>query len=248
MKFYSIISLIILTALIASCNLKEDKKQKENTDSEKIAIHRTYYEKSGALKSEITVKNNKKNGPAKKYYSTGELHTLVNYVDSKKEGKTIWYYRNGQAYRVTNYVNDKMHGIRKIYYEDGSLQAEIPYQEDRLIEGTTEYKQSGELIENNQRITFELDDYFKSENKFLLKIRLAEKPKKVEFFEEKISTEGTRILVPIKTNESNTGIIEYRVPKGSMIKNVVKIFATYDTKLGNPAMISKSYNLVIQNK
>jgi len=56
-----------------SGNKEEQSKQEENS-----WIKKTYYEKSGALKSEISIKNKKKNGPAKEYYPTGELRTLVN--------------------------------------------------------------------------------------------------------------------------------------------------------------------------
>lgn len=248
MKHYKIISLSILSFLfiISSCNIKENNTKKIKKDE--TTVHRTYYEKSGAIKTEITVKNNKKNGPAKKYYPTGELHTLVHYVNSVKEGKTVWYYRNGQAYRVTNYKNNKMDGIRKIYYEDGTLQAEIPYKDGKLQEGTKEYNESGKLIPNDVKINFEEINNLKFDNQFILKMRLSQKSRKVKFFEERTSEEGTRILAPIKTNVSQTGTIIYNIPKGSNIITVLKIYAEYETKLGHPAMISESYNLVVENR
>ena len=251
MKYSKISILIILSVLFinSSCNLTENKEPpKKKSNKSDVTIHRTYYEKSGALKTEITVKDNKKNGPAKKFYPTGEVHTLVHYVNSVKEGETIWYYRNGNPYRVTNYINGKMDGIRKIYYEDGTLQAEIPYKKGKLTEGTKEYQKSGEIIENNQEIIIDTYDNLRIENKYILKMNLKEKSKKVEFFNEITSSEGTKILAPIKTNVSHTGVIEYNIPKGSNIITVLKIYAKYETKLGHPAMISTSYNLVAENR
>jgi len=227
---------------------EEKKREKEQQKANEPVIIKSYYEKSRALKSEITVKNKKKNGPAKKYYPTGEIHTLVNYKNNIKVGKTIWYYKNGQPYRVTPYVDGKMHGKRTKYYEDGTLQAVVPYNNDKLQEGTKEYSKNGEHMPIDQKIIFEPVDLIKIESKFILKMKLADKSGKVEFFEEKTSTEGNKVLVPIKTNVSGTGKIEYVLPRGTSKMKVLKIFAKYKTRLRNPVMISNKYNLAIKNK
>ncbi|PLX14864.1 MAG: hypothetical protein C0597_09485 [Marinilabiliales bacterium] len=238
--------LIILFLLIfTSCQLLSEKNDEKNADTR---IIKSYYKKSGALKSEITVKDNKKNGPAKKYYPSGEVHTVVNYVDGIKDGETVWYYKNGQPYRVTPYSNGKMHGLRKKYYENGTLQAEIPYENGDLVEGTKEFKQDGSLISQDARIIFETIDLLKSDNKYTLKIRLSEKSSKLEFFEEKTATNGNKILVPIKANLSGTAKLEYYLPLGSFKMSVLKIYAKYETRLRNPVLIKSSFNLAIENR
>jgi antitoxin component YwqK of YwqJK toxin-antitoxin module len=246
MKFPKLVLVFLVT--FSSCQFLTDKSKDSNTKDDGTRIIKSYYEKSGALKSEITVKDNKKNGSAKKYYPTGELHTLVNYTDGIKEGETVWYYKNGQPYRVTPYQKGKMHGIRKKYYENGALQAEIPYKYGELVEGTKEYKQNGAIVNHDVKIIFETLDLLRSENKFTLRIKLSEKSSKIEFYEEKTSTDGNKIRVPIKTNLSGTGKIEYYLPKGNSKISALKIFAIYESRLGNPLLISKSYNLTIKNK
>lgn len=248
MRFYRFTLFLLSVFIIASCQFLTEKKNDSEKSEDGTSVIKSYYEKSKALKKEITVKNNKKHGPAKKYYPTGELHTLVHYNKGIKEGETFWYYKNGQAYRVTPYQNGKMHGVRKKYYKDGQLQAEIPYKNGELIEGTEEYKQNGKQIRNNKHIRFEAIDLTEFENKYILKIMLSHKNSKVKFYQEKIATNGNKILVPIKTNQSGTGKIEYILPKGSFKMEILKIYARYKTSLGNPVLISTSYNLAIENR
>lgn len=247
MKLFALyLSLILISA--SSCNLIPKKKNQANSNNDSIVVIKTYYDKSKALKSEITVKNKKKNGTAKKYYPTGELHTLVNYANNLKVGETIWYYKNGQPYRVTPYENGKMHGIRNKYYKDGTLQAEIPYNKGKLIEGTKEYDSKGKLIPQDIKILFETIDLTKFESKYILKMKLSKKARKVEFMQEKMSTAGTKILVPIQTNASGTGKLEYFMPPGSFKMSVLTIYAKYKTRLGNPVLIHNTYNLAIENR
>jgi hypothetical protein len=227
-------------------NILSDNIEVPKTTKDEITVRKTYYEKSGDLKSEITVKNNKKHGPAKKYYPTGELHTLVNYVENVKEGKTVWYYKNGTPYRITQYKKGKKEGIRKVYYENGNLQAEIPFKNNELQKGTKEFNMNGTLISDSRKIIFKDNNLIKFKDKFILKMELSKPSKKVEFFEEKISTNGSNILVPINT-KNGVGIIEYFVRPGSYIMKILKIQAKYKTKLGNPVLISTSYNLAIDN-
>lgn len=228
-------------------NIFSENSKVPETNNDETTIRKTYYEKSGDLKSEITVKNNKKHGPAKKYYPSGELHTLINYVNNFKEDETIWYYKDGTPYRVTPYVNGKMDGIRKVYYENGNLQAEIPFKNDELTKGTKEYSKDGTLISDSRKIIFETSDLIKIKNKFILKMKLSKNSKKVEFFEEKISTEGTMIFVPIEV-KNKIGIIDYFMPPGSFEMRTLTIYAKYKTSLGNPVLISQLYNLAIENR
>lgn len=243
----SSITILFLLVFLFSCQYLQKETKKQEPDPNKPTIHKTYYKKSGALKSEITIKNNKKNGPAKKYYPTGELHTLVNYVDNIKEGETIWYYKNGQPYRVTQYINGKMDGLRKIYYENGKLQAEIPYENGELIEGTKEYNKNGNLITKTPKIKFKEHDLMKFENKFILKVYLSNKSKRVKFFEEKTTTAGNKVRLPL-TTKGGTAELEYIMPPGAFQMKTIKVYAEYKSKLGNLILLSANYNLAIENK
>lgn len=244
----NITTIILLVFVLGiSCQNAEKKLKKTTIDENETWIKKTYYEKSGTIKSEITVKNKKKNGPAKEYYPSGKLRTLVNYVDNVTVGETIWYYENGQPYRVTPYKNGKMEGIRKVYYESGKLQAEIPYLNGELIEGTVEYNKNGNKIKSVVNFKFETQNLIKYSNKYLLKISLSNKLQKVKFYQEKTSTEGEKIRYPIPTS-SGTGIIEFFIYPGTFKMEVIPIYAEYTSKLGNPYLISTKYNLAIENR
>lgn len=247
MRIYKLLTLFLLSNLfLLSCDLIPKKNNGTPQQTEDgVRISKTYY-KSGSIKSEITVKNNKKNGPAKKYYTSGELHTLVNYVNNIKEGETIWYYKNGQPYRVTNYVHGKIQGIRKIYYENGKLQAEIPYKNGELIEGTKEYNESGELIKQDISIIFKTKDLIKFENKYYLQMSLSNKSKRVKFYEIRTYSNGESILNTINT-KNGIGQMEFLVVPGSFVMKTIKVRAEYKSKLGNTYLISGSYNLAIEN-
>jgi len=237
---------ILIFLILNSCNLFTDSKSQNEVENNGEKILKSYYKKSGDIKTEITVKNNKKNGPAKKYYASGELHTLVHYIDNIKEGKTVWYYKNGNPYRVTNYKNGKKEGIRKIYYEDGKLQSEIPYLNDKLKIGTKEYDKKGNLITKVPNIQFYGIDYLKFEGRFILQISLSNNSKRVKFFEERTISTDEKVLVRLN---SKNGIaqIEYNLLPGYFEMKRINIFAEYKSNLGNPILLEGSYNLAIEN-
>jgi len=241
------ILLLILFLFSISCQqtLNNANELVEKQDSS--YVKKAYFEKSGTLKSEISVKNKMKNGPAKEYYATGELRTLVNYENNIKVGETIWYYQNGKPYRVTPYVNGMMDGIRKIYYENGKLQAEIPYKNDELIEGTIEYDVNGKKLDSKVKIVFKTQDLLKYSNEFILDISLSNNFKNVKFFNEILSTSNKKIRILIDTKKG-TGKIVYNLPPGSFEMRILKIYAEYNTSLGNPKLISSSYNLAIDHR
>ena len=237
---------LILIILSSSCNLIPSKKEdKAETKQKGVIVHKNYYE-NGSLKSEITVKNNKKNGPAKKYYITGELHTVVHYVDNVKEGETIWYYKNGQPYRVTNYIHDEIQGLRKIYYENGKLQAEIPYKDDNLIEGTKEYNKYGKLLTDIPHIKFSTIDLMKSENKYIIQVYLSNNSKNATFYSEVINTAKKKSKLIVETKDGIGSIIVF-MPPGSYKTKTLKFYAEYKSSLGNPFLLSATYNLDIEN-
>ncbi len=234
----------IYMVVCTACQPKQEPTDQINSNTDSIYILKTFYEKSGKLKSEITVKNKRKNGPAKEYYPSGKLRSLVQYINNVTVGETIWYYENGQPYRITPYVNGKMNGIRKIYYDNGKLQAEIPYKEGKLLEGTKEFDKSGKLIKNFPRIIFETTNNIASNNLFILKCKLDKPANKTLFFQEVINSDGKVVLNPLQS-EKGIAHIEFYIPSNSNIEKEIIVWATFETKLKNPVKIKKVYNLTI---
>jgi hypothetical protein len=237
---------IILTIILYSCQFLTNENNEKKPTKDSTTIRKYYYEKTKTLKKEITVKNNKKNGPAKEYYPTGELRTLVYYVNSIRERETTWYYKNGQSYRVTPYKNGKVHGTRKMYYENGKLQAEIPYKDGELQIGTVEYNKKGNKINNSPKFIFKVTDLRKTSNKVFVQVSLSNKYSKTEFFKETVSSEGKLVRVPIQTN-AGVGKIRFIIQKGYLVNEVVKIYAQFKTSLRNPVLIQENYNLFLDN-
>lgn len=230
-----------------SCDLIPEKKNSSPVNNDNTSIHKAYYEKSGDIKTEITIKNKKKNGPAKKYYPTGELHTLLNYVNNVKEGEAIWYYKNGQPYRVTKYVNGKKEGIRKIYYKNGKLQAEIPYKNNEPIEGLKEYNVKGVLITYYPKIVFDTQNNLLVNNKFILICRMSNNSKNVTFFQE-IVTDSNPQKRKIEVQTKN-GIakIEFHIPSLTKIDKEIIIYAQLKSAMGNPYITKNIYKLKVDS-
>ncbi|MFO7827745.1 MAG: hypothetical protein R6V23_03910 [Bacteroidales bacterium] len=233
--------LMAIIALLFACNPSSKKQEVQNSQVEEDGswIKKSYFD-NGNLKSEITVKNKRKNGPAKKYYTTGELHTKVNYVNNIKEGEAVWYYKNGQPYRITQYKNNKITGVRKLFYEDGTLMAEIPYQNNEPVIGLKEYNKNGELLTNYPDITFRTKDLIQSENKFIIYCQLSNQWKKVQFYQELAGTDGKERLFEIPT-KNGTGKLEFHIPARIKEKRTITIYAKAQSTMGNPYITKSSY-------
>ncbi|MCG8410081.1 MAG: hypothetical protein MI739_02225 [Bacteroidales bacterium] len=255
----NIICLILLGIGLNSCQQVNDQNKKiKNTfstketknkraDRDSVVIKKIFYEKSKALKKEITVKNNKKNGIAKEYYPDGKLRTVVNYVDNLKEGKTIWYHKNGKAYRVTPYKKGKMHGIRKTYYQNGKIQAKIPYKEGELQEGTVEYDEKGNIIKHKPEIIFKTQDLGQHSGNYVLQLSLSKEYSKVQFFEERTALNGEKMRVRINTR-FGVGTLNFYVSRDESKKEDVKIYAKFNTRLHTPVLIYANYKFASTNK
>ncbi|OFX83387.1 MAG: hypothetical protein A2W99_11730 [Bacteroidetes bacterium GWF2_33_16] len=238
------IYLSLLLFAIISCQPAQQRTDGPKIKENETWVKRSYYEKSGALKSEITVKNKKKNGPAKEYYPSGKLRSLVNYIDNITVGETIWYYENGQPFRITPYVDGKMNGIRKTYYDDGKIQAEIPFKDGEPMEGLKEYNRSGKLITSYPQIIFETKNNLNTENKIILICKLDKKAINVVFYQEVKNSENKTVLsaIPLK---NGTPQLEFYIPSMVSVKKSIPIWVHFKTQLGNPYITMKEYQLNI---
>jgi len=241
-----ILVFIGLSFILNSCQFLANENNEQKPVKDSITVRKYYYEKTKTLRKEITVKNNKKNGPAKEYYPTGELRTLVYYVNSFREGETTWYYKNRQPYRLTPYVNNKIHGIRKMYYENGKLQAEIPYKAGELQVGTVEYDTKGNKINNSPKFIFKITDSRKKSNKVFVKVSLSKKYSKTIFFQELPSSEDKLVRVPVQTN-AGVGTIKFIVQNEYVFNKNIKVYSRFETSLRNPVLIEENYSLFLNN-
>jgi hypothetical protein len=214
-----------------------------NENGDTVLIH--YYE-NGAVVSEVTIKYHKMNGLAINYYENGKIQNDINYKNGQKEGRVTWNYESGKLYRETQYVEGEIDGIQKMYYEDGKLMAEVPYVKSELQTGTKEYNSDGKLITNYPEIIFEPVDRTAFDNRFILRVSLSKKQKDTKFFRQ-VEAGGKTIPIGLVLKEG-CAEISWPVPKGTYIMEKVRITAEFDTSLGNPKRIEKTYNLAVENR
>jgi len=127
------------------------------------------YHDNGQLKSEITYKDGKKNGPytwywdngnisdqgaykdgkldgpIKVYYYTGELQIEGVLKDRQKVGIVRGYYKNGQLKSEGTYRNDERNGPLKSYFENGKLRSDELFKNDVQVGPFQYYHENGQL-------------------------------------------------------------------------------------------------------
>lgn len=140
-----------------------------------------------------------------------------------------------------------MEGIRKVYYEKGELQAEIPYKNGKLQEGTKEFDKKGNLIADQVRIVFETKDLLQFSDKYIVRTRLSNNYRKAKFYQEVTNTEDNKTKI-LMNSYSGIGQVEYMIPKGTTKKEIIKFYAEYKTRLGNPILIHENFDLDVENR
>ena len=127
------------------------------------------YHDNGQLKSEITYKDGKKNGPytwywdngnisdqgaykdgkldgpIKVYYYTGELQIEGVLKDRQKVGIVRGYYKNGQLKSEGTYRNDERNGPLKSYFKNGKLRSDELFKNDVQVGPFQYYHENGQL-------------------------------------------------------------------------------------------------------
>jgi len=88
-----------------------------------MELKKTYHY-NGKLKSELILKDGKKDGQSRFYYENGQLEEEGNYLDGKKVGLWKEYDQKGQLSRermMDSGYNDITKGWVKCYYSNGQL-------------------------------------------------------------------------------------------------------------------------------
>jgi len=242
--------LFILIASFLSCENNQSQKKHADVDQKNIKDGiRKYYFDNGALKSEVPYKDGKRNGICKNYYESGKVNLQVDYKDGVKDGISIWYYENGNKYMESPYVEGKMDGEKKIFYESGNRKAIIPYKNGYEGKGLIEYTKSGKVKKQYPHIVIEESNELVYNDRFTLSISLSNKSKKVKFYIGKLFEgkflDGSQYEIFAR---NGIGIKEYNIPVGGYFMEKINIVAVYKTNDGNPYVITKSHNLVAENK
>lgn len=207
------------------------------------------YTPDGFLQSVYTYVEGKREGPAVAYFNNGNLKSKMLYKNNKREGLMKMFYKTGELYREIPYKNGKVEGIRKTYYKNGSIMAEAPYKNSFPGLGLKEFKQNGDPDIDNVKINVRSIDRLAMENIYLLKISLSEKRSGTKFFVGDL-LEGKYLYQNLWPIEPEDGVATYRInlPKGTFEMTSLVISSSYKTSKSNFAVISRKYNLAIDNK
>ena len=113
------------------CSFFEDgEPETEITyDKDEPIILKKY--KQSRIQEIIHLKNGKKNGPYKEYYSNAQLKTDAYYIDNKLNGPFVSYHGNGEYEKKATYENNRLVGIFESFHEDGSLKERIEYKNNK---------------------------------------------------------------------------------------------------------------------
>jgi len=251
---YSLLIVLLIT-MTTSCDKftsKSDTKVKKST--REISINAkgdtviTTLRKDGTLKSTITKKNGYRNGPSFLYYENGNIQFEINYTDGYKDSIVKYNYENGKIYRTTLYNNGIKHGIQTYYHTNGSIKAEVPYENNEVIPGTKEYTSSGKIISDYPKIKVVPIDKLGFENKYELHISLKPKKKKVTYYISKnVAGKDSKIMLEGNT-KNGMAIQTYYLYPGHSLMEKVKVRAIIKSKRGIPIVLTKTYNLAVDNR
>jgi len=211
-------------------------KQTIETDSLKPEVKQRFDE-NGLLKADVEVLNGVNHGKAHNYYASGSVHSEISYKYGIKDGNSIWYYENGKPYRITPFKDNRIQGVQQKFYKSGKLMAEIPYQNDSLLEGTKEYSETGQILDDKlpfqiKKIKLNQNDQvfieIASTKKDIIEDAYAKYTFKGKAMISKASIEGKNYLIPISTS-------------GSIVPTV-NVVVIYKTKLNNLKLVSSVLN------
>lgn len=269
MKQSLTITIFIITYMVCMSGCKEGKK---NSHSEKNKTAYEYYE-DGSIESEAEVKDGKAHGllkkytpggilesvytynmgimdgPAVTYYPNGQVRSKMYYKEGKRHGLIRQYYRSGELYRESPYENGKLNGMRKTYYKDGSVMAEAPFKDGYPGVGLKEYSMNGELTDDTPQLLIRPVDRLAMEDKYILELQLKPTKPGTIFYIGDLE-DGKYIHIGLWPLEPQNGIARYviKVRKGSFRMEVLTISAQYQTDKSNYGVVSKKFNLAVDNK
>jgi hypothetical protein len=251
--------------LLVSCNTKTEQKIKEGiayeyysdgTIKSETQVKDTLahglmknYDRDGNLKSVYTFNMSKLDGPAVSYYPNGKIEQKMYYSNGKREGISQWFYSSGELYRTIPYKDGKINGIKISYYKNGKIMAEAPIRADLPGIGLREYNMKGDLLEDDTKIIVTEENRLFAENKFILNISLSNPKPEVNYYLEEL-VDGKYIDPNQWQLPGKDGLASYTIilNKGGFRMETLILTASYKTSKSNINVISRKYNLAIDNK
>ena len=130
------ILIILLSLLFLSCSPLQSASSKNI---------KTYY-KNGNIQNDISMKNDKRNGPMTSYFANGKIAVEGFFTDDERDKKWTFYDETtGNITAIENYRAGLLQGQQLYYYPDGTLRMKGSYKDDERIGFWHLYRPDGSL-------------------------------------------------------------------------------------------------------
>ncbi len=106
--------------------------------------YKLFYD-TGAIKSELSVKNGTLHGVCKNYFESGQLKRKAEFDQGKEEGTSRLYYKSGELKGVSHYENGLKNGKTRLFFPSGEVKAVFQYKDGRMHGVQKMYFPSGQL-------------------------------------------------------------------------------------------------------
>lgn len=246
-------SLTLLLACFLSLYACENKAKVDDAEkSEKLseeeleaARNRSYKKENKGSKtsSEFTLKDGKMEGMAIQRYQGGSVWKKSPYKNGKLHGKAEVYDRQGRLKRSVEYSEGEYDGIYTKYFKSGKVKAKLQYNEGLPLPGIEEYDYTTKLVEQPTIEVREHDQLLK-EGKYYFYIELdePEAEKIYVFLDENDWRPGNPDMERYQLElKDGVGVIPLEVEKGMRWQGSLYIFATYRSKYGLEAVVTRRY-------
>jgi hypothetical protein len=214
----------------------------------KHGLAKNYSKDGKKLLSEVMHVDGRITGIARNYYPSGKVSNEMSYLNDTLHGDSKWFYEDGKLYQLTPYSKGLMEGTKITYNKSGKIVSEVPYHKDEVALGTKEYTADGSL-KKMPEIVIEPIDRRLIDGTYVLKVSMSDRNPKARFFTGKLD-QGKYLGNDITWYPGQGGVVEirYDLPPGTFVMEKINLIATSFTKVGNPVIVQKSYNVAVENK
>jgi len=227
-------------------------KVRQYYKDDKLTDSAFFYHKNGKLQYFQYIKNSKKEGVWKKYNEQGKVYEEISFKNDMLDSTSTTYtYRTGKVLKRFNYNNGMKHGKQEEYYNNGNLKYICYYENNKPCKGTEEWRENGEKINNDFKISIKERNKILLENQLIYAITLenSQPDDEVYIISDKESDDCVMKLEKlIEDEDKNEFLMVYKVyPGGGFVMKTVKIAAFRKTKMGNIIIKTASINIAANN-
>lgn len=221
-------------------NLKtvQQFKDDKNVDSA------LYYHINGKLAAIQIHHDGYKSGCWKKFNEQGKLYSEMHFKKGLVDSVALTYtYKTLHLIERFNFKSGSKHGKQETFYNSGKPKSVEYYNDDKLCLGTTEWLETGELVNNDFSIKYVEQNKVNIENTLYYIVSLENPSPDDEVF--RVSDKDTGSVVSQMSRLERRGndfVLQFSVYQGGFVMEKVKLAAYRKTRLGNTFIKTISFN------